>query len=102
MISKIFSWKTLHGLMMFLSWVNVAGRIPFGNVVQNFECHTYPFDKITGELVPQDDPHYNRLPWANREGIWAIMLLLGPLGAGFIICVIYILITNKKRIVMTS
>ena len=96
-IRRIFSWKSMHGIFMFLSWINIAGRVPFGNIVQDFRCHTYPIDKTTGELVSVIDPRYDRLPWANSEGRWALMLGGGPILAALLICIIYVL-TSRRRI----
>ena len=90
---------------MFLSWINIAGRVPFSNIMQDFKCYTYPFNKITGELIPVLDPRYDRLPWANSEGRWALMLGAGPVIFGFIVCIIFVLISsmrNKSKLIVSS
>lgn len=99
---RLFSWKTMHGIFMFLSWINIAGRVPFSNIVQHFECRTYPYDKKTGLLVPVDNFEYNKLPWADKEWLWAIMLSVGPLLSGFIIATIVILFTNNAKVKLQS
>jgi hypothetical protein len=69
---RFFSWKTFHGIVMFTSWINIAGRIPVSNQTGNFTCHTYPvWKKLNstysgnhledgGTLLPIHDPKYNR------------------------------------------
>ncbi len=71
-MQRFFSWKTFHGVVMFTSWINIAGRIPVSNQTGNFTCHTYPVWKTLntthggdhladgGTLLPFHDPKYNR------------------------------------------
>jgi hypothetical protein len=71
-VQRFFSWKTLHGVVMFVSWVNIAGRIPASNQSGDFTCYTYPVYKpiytphgnFTGtneiKLLEIHDPNYHR------------------------------------------
>jgi hypothetical protein len=88
---KIISWKGMHGLIMFTSWINITGRIFASDVSGNFQCLTYPVYKPVNSLehqglgknltlVPVRNPDYDKLPWGNSETRWGLMLLLGPLG----------------------
>jgi hypothetical protein len=88
---RFLSLKALHGVLMFLSFINVAGRIFASDQRQRFTCHTYavykPLDSKDFEgagkpltLVPSEDPDFARLPWA-RTGLvgWSLAMLFGPL-----------------------
>lgn len=92
-LQRIFSFKTFHGIFMFISWINITGRIFASDQSGNFQCYTYAIykpnylnssinndlisiDNLT--LVPQFDPNYDRLPWANFETGWALTLSIGP------------------------
>ncbi|KAI8915677.1 hypothetical protein EDD86DRAFT_1539 [Gorgonomyces haynaldii] len=87
---RMLSYKTLHGVLMVISWFghfgNFVGRI---GVMKEFTCHTYPVYKQVNSpefqgadkpltQVPIHDPRYSRLPWANREVLWFIALLFVP------------------------
>ncbi|KAJ3319719.1 Histone-lysine N-methyltransferase setd1a [Boothiomyces sp. JEL0866] len=102
MRQRIFSLKTLHGCLMFMSWINISGRIGVTNPADKFECYAYPAYKPistsryngTGTsnnivLIPPQDPNYSKAPWAYREAQWAAMLSLGPLAGAFIVAVVY-------------
>jgi hypothetical protein len=39
---RYFSFKTLHGVILFVSWFQFAGRIFSSNQSGDFTCHTYP------------------------------------------------------------
>ena len=92
---RLFSYKSFHALFMFLSWFNIAGRIFASDQSGDFTCYTYPVYKPLNstygppnglnlenkslQLVPEIDPNYDRLPWANNELGWSMYLLFGPL-----------------------
>lgn len=73
---RMFSKKAAHGMLMFISWGNIAGRIFASNQSGDFTCHTYPVYKpvdvthggsknmdLAGrplQLVPPIDPRYHR------------------------------------------
>ena len=101
-LKRIFSYKSMHGIMMFLSWINIAGRVPFSDIKQDFKCYTHPYNKLTYQLVPSNDPVYNTLPWSNTEDKWALMLGLGPIAFGFLVCVIYVLAGSGWRANVSS
>lgn len=81
------SCKAAHGMLMFVSFVNIAGRIFASNQSGDFTCHTYPIYKPAANqsgLVPEHDPRYSRLPWAALGlGGWGALLSLGPLLLAF-------------------
>ena len=97
---RLFSLKAAHGVFMFTSWINIAGRIFASNIASDFACHTYPVFKsidaprydiyasnqTTLTLLPTEDPDYMKTPWA-RTGIagWAVALCIGPLLGSFLI-----------------
>ncbi|KAI8806007.1 hypothetical protein BJ742DRAFT_373687 [Cladochytrium replicatum] len=105
---RIVSWKGLHGVMMLLSWINVAGRT-FVTKPDDFDCYTYAVYKpgYTGKnftpgpmignltLVPTMGASYPRTPWAYREGTWAVIMSVAPMVAG-IIAVVYQVITLRR------
>ena len=112
-INRFFSLKAFHGIFMFLSWFNIAGRIFASNQSGDFTCYTYPVYKpIQSEyghtsnmnltknklkLVSVYDPEYNRLPWAKNELFWNMITLFTPILFGFIVNLIWSLITTKKN-----
>ena len=108
--SRIFSLKSFHGIFMFMSWINITGRIFASNQSGDFECYTYPIYKkgnythnnqtsIIFDIVPEIDPNYSRLPWANNELAWSLALSIGPLLFGLLIGIIWSIvdITMVKR-----
>ena len=86
---RVISLKALHGLVMFISWFNIVGRIFASDQSGDFTCHTYPVYKpvnspdgdFSGKpltFVPERNPKYDRLPWANFEGPWMAILFFAP------------------------
>eukprot|EP00457_Paulinella_chromatophora_P013836 gb/GEZN01014185.1/.p1 GENE.gb/GEZN01014185.1/~~gb/GEZN01014185.1/.p1 ORF type:complete len:280 (-),score=17.81 gb/GEZN01014185.1/:129-944(-) len=55
---RYFSWKSLHGSMMFIAWWQMAGRAGVTNVFFQFECDTIPVYKDDPRRMPiqQHDP----------------------------------------------
>jgi hypothetical protein len=111
---RFFSLKALHGMVMFTSWMNITGRIFASNQSGDFHCYTYPVYKPVDfpsfssspskgmnyandalHIVPLEDPKYDRLPWANREGTWAVMLSVGPMAAAAIVGLIVSISASK-------
>ena len=95
---RVCSFKAFHGIFMFMSWINITGRIFASNQSGDFQCYTYPIYKIGNntnqlnesqtiefQIVPEIDPNYNRLPWANNELGWGLGLSLGPLFFGLLV-----------------
>ena len=88
--ARVFSYKALHGLVMFVSWFNIVGRIFASDQSGNFTCHTYPVYKpidsktegnYSGKpltFVPERNPKYDKLPWAYFEGPWMAILFFAP------------------------
>ena len=93
----IFSLRNLHGILMFMSWINITGRIFASNITQDFHCETYPFNKITNQFVPIIDPNESRLPWYNKELQWGIILSIGPITIGLLFSWLYQFITERKE-----
>lgn len=72
--------RSAHAAFMITSWISIAGRIGNHNtkLIQHFTCYTIPVYKTNFSAIPLNDPHYDSLPWANKE-IWTWGLLLGPI-----------------------
>jgi hypothetical protein len=93
---RMVSYKAFHGVIMFISWFNIAGRIFVTKPITDFSCHTYPVFKPEyqtnpdGSLmaVPSVDPSYGRQPWANREGTWAAITFFSPMALALIVGVV--------------
>ena len=93
---RLFSPKAAHGMLMFVSFVNILGRLGASNQSGDFVCYTYPVykqldsAKFNGSasqnltLVPVHDPEYGRLPWASSDLLWGLEMSLGPLAAAFV------------------
>jgi hypothetical protein len=102
LVYKMCSLKGFHGCIMFVSWINIAGRLFITPLNANFECYaasaykpinstmnTYKTgDPIT--FLPSDDPAYARLPWAYKEKNWAAMMLLATYFGAFVVGCIYV------------
>jgi hypothetical protein len=112
---RVSSWKTLHGVFMTTSFVNIFGRLTATNPGEDFACYTYPVYKQidtpafqgSGKavtFVPTTDPDYDKLPWAGREGIWVSVLGAGPILVSFVFGIIYSCFAAKmsRRNVDTS
>ncbi|KAJ3384079.1 hypothetical protein HDU84_003202 [Entophlyctis sp. JEL0112] len=96
-LSEVLSLKAFHGCIMFVCWINVAGRLFVTPITGDFACYTYPVYKqlnssyytYTGgpvEPLPSHDPvNYLKTPWANKEQVWAAALLLGPYFGAFLV-----------------
>lgn len=101
-VERFFSIKALHGIIMFVSWINVAGRAFATNLSKSDRaCYTYPVYKPLDlpeipdgssvnasslTLVPTHDPHYERTPWAKLGLVgWAVVMLIAPLAGAAVI-----------------
>jgi hypothetical protein len=87
---RMLSYKAMHGALMFMSFINIFGRIFGSNQSGDFTCHTYPYykqidtPKFKGfnqslTAVQLHDPNYGKLPWAHGLHWWGIELSVGPL-----------------------
>ncbi|KAJ3262028.1 25S rRNA (adenine645-N1)-methyltransferase [Boothiomyces macroporosus] len=85
-LERIISLKTLHGSLMFVSWLNIAGRLMITNPADKFECYAYPAFKavdtqyFNGSLynltaIETTDPNA-KFPWKGWEGGWAVLMSL--------------------------
>jgi hypothetical protein len=81
-MKRMVSLKALHGCLMVVSWTNIAGRVFVTPATDDFKCHTQPAEKpISGaavELVPTNDPNYEKFPWANNEIGWLFQMFFAP------------------------
>ena len=94
--TRILSYKAAHGALMFMSFINVFGRIFGVNLSGGFTCHTFPYwkqvdtPKFNGlnastTPVPIHDANYSKMPWASGLGWWGLELSVGPLGAALVV-----------------
>jgi hypothetical protein len=110
---RLFSYKAFHGALMFMSWINITGRIFASDQSGDFQCYTYPIYKVGNEtslnqsiiefdIVPEIDPNYDRLPWAHIENWWAVIFSVGILAVALIFGAIWscsaVAIETSKRI----
>jgi len=106
LVQRVFSWKALHGAVMFMSWMNIAGRIFASNQSGDFTCYTQPYYKpgvsgpniwtdteIDAHLnmnnsipvpVPITNPNFANLPWSMGLTNWGLLLSVVPLVFAFI------------------
>merc|ERR1711991_697548 len=98
---RLLSLKGLHGVLMFVSWVNVMGRV-FASNQSEFRCYTAPAYKpitnLTG-FIPYSDPNYDTLPWARLGGTaaWGAVLFFAPFIAAYLFAMGYIWVTGLIR-----
>lgn len=110
---RLFSYKAFHGALMFMSWINITGRIFASDQSGDFQCYTYPIYKVGNEtslnqsiiefdIVPEIDPNYDRLPWAHIENWWAVIFSVGILAVALIFGAIWscsaVAIEASKRV----
>ena len=87
---KPYACKAAHGSFMFMTWVNMLGRLFASNQSGDFSCHTYPVykqldsSKFMGlhsnlSFVPILDPAFHKMPWAGSLVAWSLGISLGPL-----------------------
>lgn len=109
-IRRVISYKGTHGAVMFLSWINITGRIfaSTGSILRTeFSCFTYPAIKPIDtihyqaagkplELVPIRNENYSRLPWANNEVGWFLYMFFGPMIFAFAVGFGYVFLTSRK------
>ena len=110
---RLFSYKAFHGARMFMSWINITGRIFASDQSGDFQCYTYPIYKVGNEtslnqsiiefdIVPEIDPNYDRLPWAHIENWWAVIFSVGILAVALIFGAIWscsaVAIETSKRV----
>ena len=100
---RYFSLKTLHGILFFVSWFQITGRIFASNLSGDFTCHTYPvykpLDTPEGNfadenitIVPTNDPNWDRLPWSNGPVAWSLGLIFGSMAIAMIIGAVWIFV----------
>lgn len=102
---RLISFKAAHGALMFVSYINIIGRVLVTPITADFTCYSYPVYKPIGAyanqtqitFLPSDDPLYSRTPWS-KTGLagWATLLCLGPLLAALVIGTVYSFIASKK------
>jgi hypothetical protein len=102
---RIFSYKMFHGALMFMSWINITGRIFASDQSGDFQCYTYPIYKVGNDtmgmnqsviefdIVPENDPNYDRLPWAHIEDWWAVIFSVGVFAIAFLFGSIWICVS---------
>mmetsp|Transcript_16091 Transcript_16091/g.28114 ORF Transcript_16091/g.28114 Transcript_16091/m.28114 type:complete len:323 (+) Transcript_16091:145-1113(+) len=103
---RFISLKTVHGVLFFVSWFQIAGRMFASDQSGNFDCYTYPVYKpiVTTEgdftdtvtFVPTNDPDWNSLPWSNGVVAWCMMLIFGSLVAALIVGAIWTYFDVKR------
>ena len=115
---RYFSLKTVHGVLMTLSIFGIIGRIFASDQSGNFTCYTYPVYKPVNadmggsagmdlqdkplQIVPEDDPDYDKLPWAGVETLFALRGVLIPIGVGAIIGLVWACVAAKQLKKMDS
>ena len=108
LLQKIISLKSLHGILMFISWINITGRIFASDQSGDFTCYTQPVYKTSfnsnsteysPQFVPERDPNFQRLPWS--DGLpdtgqfpvsWSIYLFFGPLVFAILFNAIWVIV----------
>lgn len=100
---RILSFKAAHGALMFMSWVNIAGRLFSSNQSGNFTCHTYPvykqldsakFSGLSQSLtyVPIKETNSSKLPWSDSLIGWGLEMSVVPFAGSLLIGLMFILI----------
>jgi hypothetical protein len=114
---RFFSLKAAHGILFFVSWMQIAGRI-FSSGDGEFSCRSYPvykpieaypfpdeaFDIDVKEnklkLVPIHDPRWDEMPWSDGPVTWALLIIMASTITaivGGIIFSLFFLWRSKKQ-----
>jgi hypothetical protein len=108
---RMLSFKSAHGMLMFMSWINVFGRMFGSNQSGDFTCHTYPvFKKLDSpkfsglnrslEFVPIEDPNYSSFPWARTTlAGWGLLFSVGMLLIAAGVGSVYVAYDKRKPLV---
>ena len=105
---RLFSAKAAHGIFMFISFVNILGRLGSTDHVGDFVCYTYPVykqldsAKFNGSsqaltFVPVHDPNYAKLPWAASDVYWGLELSVAPLAVAFVFGAVFSICVAKSN-----
>ena len=105
---RLFSAKAAHGMFMFVSYVNILGRLGSTDHVGDFVCYTYPVYKQLDSVkfngssqaltfVPVHDPNYAKLPWAASDVYWGLELSVAPLAAAFVFGAVFSICVAKSH-----
>lgn len=103
---RFFSWKSLHGMLMFMSWVNIAGRLVITNPV-HFQCYTYPYYKQVNStkfagagkpLTPVGIWDTSSTPWA-MMGLanWGVLMSLGMIAIAALVGIVVSCVCARSR-----
>jgi len=114
---RFFSYKSLHGILMTLSWFNIFGRIMATTKNDEFTCYTYPVYKPVNasiyrtkgmnlegmplKLVPHDDVRERPVVWKTVPGAelgWMAMLFATPVVLSLIVGIIFSCIAEKREV----
>mmetsp|Transcript_10448 Transcript_10448/g.20547 ORF Transcript_10448/g.20547 Transcript_10448/m.20547 type:complete len:344 (-) Transcript_10448:386-1417(-) len=106
---RFISLKTLHGVLMFWSWINITGRVFSSNQSGDFTCHTYPVYKpidtregtysqisLEDRLVDPYDTSSGRRPWSRSLTAWALQLAVGPIFGALIVAFLWSFFTSSR------
>ncbi|OEU09678.1 hypothetical protein FRACYDRAFT_247934 [Fragilariopsis cylindrus CCMP1102] len=99
-VQRFFSFKALHGILFFVSWMQITGRLIFSSHLfdNTFSCRSYPVYKPLPKdtlyvpdyvsdsyehnndqkllfLMPIHDPEWERKPWSNGPIKWGLMMI---------------------------
>lgn len=111
-MQRLISLKTLHGVLFFMSWFNIAGRIFASNQSGDFTCNTYPIYKPINTvefegvgkpltLVTSFNPEAYRLPWVRVGGdtVWALITIGGAMlvALGWLALTYYLGIQRERK-----
>jgi hypothetical protein len=110
---RLFSSKAAHGMFMFVSFVNIFGRLGASDQSGDFVCYTYPVykqldsAKFSGAnqsltLVPPHDPNYSKLPWASSDTYWGLELSIGPLAAAVVVGAVFSVYSSRQKFMLQS
>jgi hypothetical protein len=102
---RMYSYKAAHGILMFVSFINIAGRVFGVNLQKGFSCHTFPYYKtvdipmlnITHKhltSVPVHDENYKKMPWANGPWLWAAEFSIGAMAGAHVLGWLYLFLSR--------
>eukprot|EP00751_Fragilariopsis_kerguelensis_P016532 CAMPEP_0170849132 /NCGR_PEP_ID=MMETSP0734-20130129/9808_1 /TAXON_ID=186038 /ORGANISM="Fragilariopsis kerguelensis, Strain L26-C5" /LENGTH=438 /DNA_ID=CAMNT_0011218707 /DNA_START=62 /DNA_END=1378 /DNA_ORIENTATION=- len=92
-VQRFFSLKSMHGILFFVSWMQIAGRI-FNSGDGEFSCRSYPvykpieaphipdeafvegYDQNRLKLMNVHDPNWEALPWSGGPVQWSLLIIL--------------------------
>ncbi len=104
----MLSYKAAHGMFMFMTWINITGRLVSTRPTNDFTCYTYPVYKMLDSpkfkgsdkaltYVPIEDHQSVNMPWAFSLEGWGVIFSIGVLLFAAVVGASWVKIVELKK-----